>query len=198
VNVAVEGQDYFHVILEQIKNDPELQEIQLWDFTGDDTGSLPRWLRLFKTLEGFSEKVRAIGIIRDAEDDAVAMTQSVATALRNNGFDAPSAPLRISSSKPAVGFLLLPHGRNSGCLEHAILEAAGAQLPLRCAEEFLECVDDGQRNENWRAKVKVHALIAATKNPACTLGQSAKAALWDFHHPSLSVIKGFLKGLCET
>lgn len=198
VNVAVEGQDYFHTLLEQIKDDPEFQDIQLWNFAGDDSGNLARWLDLFRTLEGFAEKVRAIAIIRDAEDNAAAMTRRVVGALKDNGFDAPDDPLCISSSRPAVGFLLLSHERDSGCLEHAMLEAASSHLPLQCAEDFLKCVDDGQRNENWRAKVKVHALIAASKNPAFTLGQSAKAGLWNFDHPSLSVVRDFLKRLCEA
>lgn len=198
VNVAVEGLDYLHTLREQIKDDPELEDVWLWDFTGGDGGTLARWLRLFKTLEGFAETVRAIGIVRDAEDNAAAMTQSVVSALKNSGFGAPAAPLQISSSQPAVGFLLMPHERESGCLEHAILEAASDRLPLQCAEEFLKCVDDGERNENWRAKVRIHALIAASNKPARTLGQSAKAGLWNFGYPSLSVMRTFLKRLCEA
>jgi hypothetical protein len=67
-----------------------------------------------------------------------------------------------------------------------------------CAEKYLECIGATERNENWKAKVKVHSLIAASRNPAWTLSESAKGGLWDFAHPSLVVMKDFMRLLCET
>lgn len=198
VAVAVEGKDYLYTLLGQVKDDPKLQDVQLWDFQGDETGGLERWLRLFTTLDGFREKIRAIGIIRDAESDAESTIRRTAGALTNIGLTAPEEPMRLTASKPSVGFLVMPHGSKAGCLEHAMLQAAHADLPTACAEEYLECVDRGERNENWRAKVKVHALIAAGWNPAWALSESVAGGLWDFTRPSLGIMKDFMRLLCQA
>ena len=197
VAVAVEGLDYFYTLLNQIKDAPDLQDVQLWDFKGPDNGELSRWLSLFKKLEGFEDRVRAIGVIRDAEDNAAGMADRIKSAFGNNGFPIPDGPMVVTSGKPAVGFLLIPHGADSGCLEHAVLQAASPDLPMQCVEEYLDCVEHGGRNPNpnWRAKLKVHALIAAGKNPAWTLSESARAGLWDMEHAAVRVMMDFIRKL---
>jgi len=197
VAIAVEGKDYFYTLLNQIRDASDLQDVQLWDFMGPDNGELGRWLSIFKTLEGFEDRVRAIGVIRDAEDNAAAMADSIKSAFGNSGFTIPDAPMVVTSEQPAVGFLLIPHGADSGCLEHAILQAASPDLPLQCVEQYLDCVENGSRNPNpnWRAKMKVHALIAAGKKPARTLGESVRAGLWDMKHAAVRVMMDFIRKL---
>ena len=199
VAVAVEGKDYFYTLLNQIEDAPDLQDVQLWDFKRSGNGELSRWLSIFKTLEGFEDRVRAIGVIRDAQGNAAGMADSIKSAFRNNGFPIPDGPMVVTSGRPTVGFLLIPHGADSGCLEHAVLQAASPDLPMQCVEQYLDCVENGSRNPNpnWRAKVKVHALIAAGEKPARTLSESARAGLWDFGHPALRVMKEFLRKLCR-
>jgi hypothetical protein len=77
-----------------------------------------------------------------------------------------------------------------------MIEARQADVPLHCAEQYLHCIGVGAKNENWKAKVKVHALIAAGKNPAWTLSQSVATGLWDFTHPSLRIMKDLMHLLC--
>ena len=154
VAVAVEGLDYLYTLLSQIKDDPDFQEVQLWDFQAPDAGGLERWLELFTTLDGFEDKTRAIGIVRDAEDDAESTARKMIRAIRNAGLMAPAGPMQLTESRPSVGFLLIPHNSQSGCLEHAILEAGQPHLPVDCAEKYLECIGATERNENWKAKVK--------------------------------------------
>ena len=108
----------------------------------------------------------------------------------------------VTRSVPHVGYLLIPHDKPSGCLEDACLEASTlAQEHVSCADKFLECILQHipPLNPNWRAKVRLHALIAGSgKNPAMTLGQSAKAGLWDFTHESLKIMLDFLQMMCEA
>ncbi len=198
VAVAVEGGDYLYMLLGQIKNDPDLQDVQLWDFKGREGGDLLRWLRLFTTLDGYRQTIRALGIIRDAEADARRCFQSTCQAFRGAGLEPPQHPMEVGTARPAVGVLLMPHGKPSGCLEHAMLEAAGPGVPLHCAEDYLQCVGADAANDNWNAKVKVHALIAAAKNPAWTLSESALGGMWDFGHPSLAVMKAFMRRLSSA
>jgi hypothetical protein len=196
VAVAVEGLDYFRTLLSQIKDDPQLQDVQLWDFKGAHNGNLGRWLKLFTMLEGYGDKIRAIGVIRDAEEDAASTLQSTAQALTNVGLAPPARPMEVTAGSPAIGILVMPHNSPSGCLEHAIIEARQPDVPLRCAEEYLHCIGVGLKNENWQAKVKVHALIAAGQNPAWTLSQSVAGGLWDLTHSSLKIMKDFMRLLC--
>jgi hypothetical protein len=196
VAVAVEGLDYLYTLLNQIKDDPRLQDVQLWDFKEDPNGDIGRWLKLFRTLDGLRDKIRAIGVIQDAEEDATGSFQKVAQALANAGLAAPTEPMKVTAGNPAIGVLVMPHDRPSGCLEHAMLEARHPDLALDCAEVYLRCVGTGNRNDNWQAKVKVHALIAAGDNPACTLSQSVAEGMWDVAHPSLKVMTDFLRLLC--
>ncbi|MCR4414298.1 MAG: hypothetical protein NUV77_17915 [Thermoguttaceae bacterium] len=198
VAVAVEGRDYLYTLLRQIKEDPDLQDVQLWDFKASGSGNLGRWLELFATLHGYRETIRAIGVIQDAEDDAQNAFRSAVQALTYVGLAAPARPMEITTSRPATGILLIPHNRPSGCLEHAVIEARQPQLPLRCAEQYLDCVGASTRNENWKAKVKVHSLIAASDNPAWTLSESMAGGMWDFTHPSLRVMKDFVRLLAQA
>lgn len=106
--------------------------------------------------------------------------------------------MEVTATAPSVGFLIMPHDGDSGCLEHAMLRAGRSGPRLECAEKYLQCVGESGRNENWKAKLKVHTLIAAGKNPAWTLGESVKAGLWDFTHPSLRVMTDFMRLLGGT
>ena len=49
--------------------------------------------------------------------------------------------------------------------------------------------------ENWKAKAMVHALIAVSKTPEWTLGESGEGHLWDVTRPSLKALGDFLNML---
>jgi hypothetical protein len=198
VAVAVEGLDYYYTLLGQLKDDPQFQDVQLWDFKGADSGNLGRWLKLFISLDGYGDKIRAIGVIQDAEDDAERTFRSIAEALTNVGLAPPTRPMEVTTSSPTIGILVMPHDSPSGCLEHAMIDARRPDMPLHCAEQYLHCVQVGARNENWQAKLKVHALIAAGQNPAWTLSQSVAGGLWDFTRPSLRIMRDFMRLLCGS
>ena len=200
VAIAVEGLDYLYTLLSQIKDDPDLQDVQLWDFERSGSCDPSDWLKMFKTLEGFDDRVRAVGIIRDSEGSAANMADSIRFAFERHGLSVPKESMDVIPGKPAVGFLLMPHGKDSGCLENAILEAASPDLPMQCVKEYLDCVENGKKspNPNWRAKMKVHALIAAGKKPARTLGESVRAGLWDMKHPAMRVMIDFIRKLKDA
>jgi len=200
VAVAVEGLDFFYTLLNQLKDAPDLQDVQLWDFMKIGRGKLSRWLSMFKTQEGFEDRVRAVGVIRDAEGNAAGMADSIKSAFEDNGFPVPDGPMAVTSGRPAVGFLLTPHGADSGCLEHAVLQAASPDLPMHCVEKYLDCIENGSihPNPNWRAKMKVHALIEAGENPASTLSESVSAGLWDMEHAALRVMLDFIRKLSRN
>jgi hypothetical protein len=195
IAVAVEGQDYLHLLLSQVDGPPEFENVELWDFCL--AGSVADWLTDFRTLRNF-EMIRAIGVIRDAEADSTATAKQLHAAFARNELRAAENSGELVGGPPASGFLVMPHEGQRGCLEHAMLDACAEHLRTDCARSFLQCVDDGARNDNWRAKVQVHALIASCEKPSITLGQSAKEGLWDFGRPSLSVMIDFIRRLVRA
>lgn len=197
--VLVEGLDYFHLLLNSPMAAQEWfkRNVQLLDFKegGVTLGQFLARLREVRTFE----RVKSIGIICDAEDNAAAMANSVSTALNSNHFASPQHSGEIAAGPPAIGFLIVPDGAASGCLEHACLQAIAKRDVLRCAEQFLECISGASLNSNRQAKIKVHAAIAGSgHNPALTLGQSATTGLWDFGHAALSVMLRFVQRVAQA
>jgi hypothetical protein len=193
IAIAVEGLDYFHTLLNRISDSPEFDDVQLWDFCKGGQG-FREWLNSFKTLRNF-DTVRNLGVIRDAENDAGVTTRHLQQCFEHCGFSVPQKPNILTDGSPGTAFLVMPHDESFGCLEHAMIKAALPHVPMKCADEFLRCVDDSHRNDNWRAKVRVHSLIAASTNPAATLGQSIKFSMWDFEHRALAVMIDFIRML---
>jgi hypothetical protein len=199
VAIAVEGADYYHTLIRIAKTSPGFDRVQLWNFSL--VGEPERWLEVFRLLPGYDSVIRAIGFIRDAEDDATARERELKRAFAKCGLSEPPASQMITAGHPLTGFLIIPHGKQQGCLEHAVLEAATGNPAYTCAQGFQECVNQPTRNENWRAKVRVHAMIAASEQPQLTLGQSMDLALWDKKHPSITVMTEFITALaaaCKT
>ncbi len=192
IALIVEGNDYFRTILSQIDGPEEFEQVQLWNYS--EQGNLERFIALLKTLRGF-ENVRAVGVICDCEESRELASNTVRRGFTNNQLLPPDAPGVGHDGTRALGYLLMPHDKESGCLENALLSAATPQLKIDCARQFLTCVNDPERNDNWRAKVEVHSLIAAANNPAWTIGESARAGLWDSSHESLQVMLNFIRDL---
>ncbi len=194
--IAVEGADYFHFLMSQLDGPPEFENVQLLDFGG--VSGLSSWLTVFKSLDQSRVTVEKLGVIRDAEADATGAAEHVKSCLRSSGYPVPSGPDEIATAvnMPSTSFLIVPVDQQSGCLEDACLNALVDEEMVPCAETFLACVDRSNKNDAWRSKVKAHALISGSDKPALTLGQSARAGLWDFNAPSLKAIIDFVRKLC--
>lgn len=222
VAVAVEGIDFFHLLRSQY-NLERTDDICLYDFCArTNVGGLePRtqsggtllqgWLRAFGDRKP-TAAVKVLGIIRDAEDDASRQFQSVCKALENAGLPQPAGPAEITWNRErtlAVGVLLVPVDKPGGCIEHAVYEAIADPHVKPCVDTFLACVEqsrlaqdpnrpirgDDHALDRWRAKLRVHAAIAASNRPEATLGDSAQANLWDFQAPSLRPVVEFIERL---
>lgn len=208
VVVAIEGANFEHFIRSQVLGHADLENVQLINFMKDGL-QLKSWLRVSRAIRGF-DKIKAFGIIRDAEESASQMQQSIKSALKASEFEVPNSPKEIVIGTPNVSYLIIPDGEESGCLEHAILGAVTPTLPLGCVEDFLNCVeaDYQQKNvqlrekayalDNWRAKVKVNSLISCSEKPEISLGVSARRGMWDWNRPSLKVMIDFIQKLANS
>jgi hypothetical protein len=195
VVIAIEGLDYLHVILSQIRERREYDGVLLWDFKEayfEDDFAL-----LIKERH-FEEIVRGLGIIRDAEESRHNQESSIRNVLLKHKLAVPNRPFEIADGRPSTSYLIMPHDSESGCLEHACLQACA--LPdeqIACATSYFDClrVHRGRTiTPNLQAKTMVHALIASHhSSPAMTLGQSAAAGIWNFEHPSLKIMLDFIQ-----
>lgn len=180
---------------------------------------LRRWLDAVKDQSGSKNfNLRLLGIVVDAEDDATLAFQSACTHLGNAGYGVPVEPGAIAKSAsglPDVAVFVIPAG-GPGCLEHGLLDSLTNDRFNECVEHFAECIENKWGNDRprapesqsdediqkwqasmsrWRAKLKVHAQIAASARPESTLGESAKAKLWNFDGPGLAPLVAFVESL---
>lgn len=197
VLLLIEGADAFYFVLSQfLKKGNEFAAIHLYDF-----GSISELKLQMETLfkaPGFKECIKAVGVMRDAEDNANSATSSVREAFESVGIEAPASAGEIRRGAPACGFYLFPDNANPGCLENACLNAYGNPEDVQCAKAFLDCAERGDKSPNWQAKTLVHALIAIGDKPELTLGDSAKTGLWNPQSHGLVRIKSFLQNLCDA
>ena len=196
VVLLVEGRNPLEFIKRVFRE--QLNRVEIVDYGSKD--KLSRGVTLVSKASGFREYVRRIGVIRDAEADTRTAIQSVQSALQGAKLPVPPRPAEMAADSDKMvqtAFLIMPTGEDSGCFEHALLAAFADAEIRRCADAFLKCVPQPAKAanwalDNWLAKAKVHALIAVSKKPEHTLGESGEAKLWDKSRPSLKVVGEFL------
>ncbi len=169
--------------------------VQIFNFKQEGV-TLRQYMKAFVRLKGFS-KLEAIGVICDAEESHTGTSQSVRDVFSGLGLPRPEASSSFTHGPPRTGYLIVPDGKKSGCLEHAFLAACKNENLKISAEAFLKSVDDGERNDNWRAKVMVYAMIAGSEKPEATLATSMGLSLWDTNASALCVMRDFAVGLCN-
>src|SRR5437667_12284268 len=113
VAVAVEGLDYLHALRNRISDMPELDDAQLWDFC-EGGHTFREWLNSFTTMRNF-DSVRSLGVIRDAEDDAVVTSKSLQQSLEQCGLKTADKPNVLGAGTPKTAFLVMTHGEAAGC-----------------------------------------------------------------------------------
>ncbi len=197
VLLFIEGKNPLHFIHRVYRPGP----IALLDF--GSVSALRDRLTAACAARNFFQYVKRVAVIRDAEGGDAMAAQSVKDAFIANGLSSSLDSGKLSSSAHrgiSTAFLILPHGRQTGCFEHALLESIPEGDRRRCVETFINCVPQPRKEadwamDNWKAKAMVHALIAVSEKPELTLGESGAARLWDVAHPSLKALGDFLNML---
>ena len=146
--------------------------------------------------EAESRPLRAIGVIRDADDSAGNAFQSVCDALRHAAYDPPGAHGEISDGEPPVGVFILPDGASSGAIETLCRRSVAGGAASQCVEAFIDCLKEQRtlrsRNED---KTFTHAWLAATKDPVARVGEGARQGVWNFDDPAFGKLSAFLRTL---
>ncbi len=189
--LVVEGKDdalFFKALLMELN----ITDIEIWPIGGKDC--FKRTLRSFVKLSGF-EKIKSIGVIRDADDNPIDAFKSVKNALRENGLPAPESYGCRSASTPVINILILPDGiTGKGMLESLCLRAIKDDPAMLCTDKYFECLLDHDiyQREVDEDKARVHVYLASKNRSDERLGESALSGCWPFDNEAFDNVKQFL------
>jgi hypothetical protein len=164
--------------------------------------NLQAYLEVFTQKAVFKERVKRIGIIRDAEGSAaVGAFQSVQAALQGAQLPVPTAMNKLEGGSLAVGVFILPNCQDAGMLESLCLSAAaemekaqsGGVLP--CVYEFLTCLSKRgyQPTNPTKAQFAGYALARDVIDPQ--LGRAAQQSVIPWEAKAFEPLKAFLKSI---
>lgn len=189
--VFVEGEDEGNVFTSI------LSEISIADIEVIAIGGKNKLADQFKSATmtpGFA-KVRAFGIVQDADDDAVAAFDRVRNVLAKSKFVAPkSSGSVVESGERKVGILVLPGGDRRGCLEDLFLDAHQGTPVSACVENFAVC-SEAAGCKPFDSKRRAYAFLAALDAPESRLGKAFESGKVTATHSSFDVIRDFLRRL---
>lgn len=161
-------------------------------------GSKDKFSKGLKSILPFIDKIKCIGIMRDAEEDPQKAIQSIQSILKNNNLPYPSRPLEISRDidKPAIIFLVVPPDK-SGSLETLCLDSLAQDEVMRCVSLYTECLKNHNIEIDKFTKAKLDKLklqvLLASKEPEKRLGEAAEAGLLPLGSESFECIREFLR-----
>lgn len=166
-----------------------LTGVQVQNYGGIE--ELPRFIRTFVALPGFHQKVRSLGIIRDAETQgAGSAKQSVQDIMRS-----VTLPLPGHKGVPRTSIYILPDNRSSGMLETLCLESVQDDPAIACIERYMECLAEQQLTISNPAKARIQAFLASRQKFVAHLGEAAHKGYWPWGNAVFAELKQFLEKL---
>jgi hypothetical protein len=167
--------------------------------------TLQTWLEMFTRKPAFEEKIKRLGIIRDAESSpAAAAFQSIQSALKAAGLTAPSRMNALEGAPLAVSVFVLPNCQDAGMLETLCLEAAAESEQGRpdavfpCVNEFFACLGKSGRNSGNldKARFAGYALARDVIDPQ--LGRAAQKGAISWNVKAFEPLKVFLQSIAGS
>ncbi|MCL2146383.1 MAG: hypothetical protein FWH52_01125 [Synergistaceae bacterium] len=108
--IICEGRDDEGYLLSYLKNVEMNEKFQLKNCMGKN--KIPSFIKALKGVTGF-DNLETLIVIRDADDDPKGAVESIANALKDNGYAVPSKPCEAACPKEKehnikVGYALFP------------------------------------------------------------------------------------------
>ena len=171
--------------------------VQVIDAGGKDR--FPKNLRALSTAARARPSLRAIGVVRDADDDAAGAVGSVCDHVRNVGYEPPAVHGEFSDAVPSIGVFIVPDGTEPGAVETLCRRSREGDEVAKCVDEYLRCLDGNQamRSTN-EAKSFAHAYLAAMEDPVARVGEGAKQGVWDFESAAFAELSEFIRKLAAN
>lgn len=196
--LLVEGKDDRHLVRELIKA-RSLPLVQVRSYDGVD--NLKRFLASLVAAPDF-ESVTCLGVLRDADRDAIAAFQSVQGALTANAIEAPRNPgtpedCQAHGRTLRTGILVVPPA-GAGALETVLCRTFADQPIAACIDDFMACAVDAGELRQESAKARAHAYLSTRQRPGCDVGVAARQGYWDLGHAALNPIADFVRAVAES
>ncbi len=195
--LLVEGKDevnLFEALMGHRLGEEQRREIQIIDAGGVD--KFPVNLRAIEAAAQARPTLRAIGAVRDADEDAGGAFQSVCQALRNVGYVPPAAHGGFSDAAPAVGVFIVPDGAANGAIETLCRRSQAGDDVSECVEDYIGCLTGrGAMRSRNEDKTFAHAYLAAMDDPVARVGEGAQQCVWDFDSEAFAGLCAFLRTL---
>jgi hypothetical protein len=193
VQLVAEGtHDAF--ILERVLQHLNLHEsVQIQVAGGKD--KIPRMLPVFAKSSEFIGMVRAVGVVRDADEDAGTAFDSVKDAFSRSGLPVPGKSFQVvDDSGRRAGIAILPDGASRGAMETLLLDTVRGHEHMECVEQYIACSQKKTKDRHYdENKARVALLLGGFygeyKNPMTGL------ALWDPASQAFEQLRSFLSQL---
>ena len=193
--LLVEGRDeenLFNALIGQCFDaEPEVQVI-----AAGGRDEFPANLQAIHNAAQARPTLRAIGAIRDADENANAAFQSVCDHLRNVGYQPPPAHGELSDGEPAIGVFIVPDGEAPGAVETLCRRSTDGDDVSGCADDYMRCLHEHEAMRSTNVdKTFAHGYLAAMGDSVARVGEGALQGVWDFGSPAFSELSGFLRSL---
>ena len=140
--------------------------------------------------------LQAIGIVRDAGEDAEHAFESVCDGIRYIGHEPPRSHGLFTDESPAVGIFISPDGVSPGAVEALCRSSAINNAAGQCVEAYLGCLREYDvllsANED---KSFAHAYLSALRDPVARVGEGALQGAWDFSSEAFAELQQFVRDL---
>lgn len=153
---------------------------------------------LLPAIRTSSVRVRAIGIVRDADCFYDRAFQSVSDSLRRAGLPVPNSPTTAANgtfngAQIRTTVYIMPDNTSSGDLESLCLRAIQDSPAMACVESYIECLKAQGQTVRYERKAKLHAfLVSNTDDPTLQPGQAIGAGIIPWNSPAFGDVHKFL------
>lgn len=172
---------FFEAFLKQLNRD---KDVDIRSFGGNN--QLRAALKALVATSEFQSLVSSLGVVRDAEENAVAARDSVNDAIANSNL-----PANVTCS-----VLILPGSDRSGMIETLCVESVKDDAALECARRFFDCVNDtGLPVDRHYDKRLTQAFLSTRQEVELPLGLAAYRGYWPWASEAFHEIRSFLLAL---
>ena len=190
--LLVEGRD------EELVLGALLRHLGIYDVQVQNYGGKNRLGYFLATVTGEPnfDRIRSLGIVRDADDNAHSALESVQSSLRNVDLPIPQNFLDPVGNAPTVSVFIMPDNSGPGALERLCLNAWAGDPAMSCVDAFMQCVQDNvDMTPNAADKARVHAFLASRETPDLRLGLAAQQGYLPWNNPAFAALSTFLQNL---
>lgn len=181
--IVVEGKDdkvFFEAMLEHLMSKNEIQVAMI-----NGKSSYEKKLQGLVNSPDF-QRIKSLGLVRDADDNAVCAFESMRNAVERIEFPNPE-------DKPHISFFVLPDAVSRGKLETMLLRAADIDPAMKCVNEYFGCLKKcGASLPSDEEKAKIQVFIASRPKVPEHLGLAAHQGCWQWNNAVFEPLKDFI------